>query len=164
MVHIIPASEGCLTSSMNRTFFFAFSFLFSFVSEDNTMSSSSPSMFLSAFSIFLWWPYFHANNPYSYALSGCNGSTLDQIFCLYFHVFLFSYYFILFHFFSGHLLLLGLWLHLLHFLHRCLYCLLYAPKAFSFSTFFSFLFFIFCTCDSIFCKLKPLLRQHPPSL
>ena len=33
MVHIIPASKGCFTSSMNQTFFFIFSFLFSFVSE-----------------------------------------------------------------------------------------------------------------------------------
>ena len=33
MVHIIPASEGCLTSSANRTFFFTF---FYFLSSANT--------------------------------------------------------------------------------------------------------------------------------
>ena len=41
MVHIIPASEGCFTSSMDQTFCFAFSFLFSFISEHSTISSSS---------------------------------------------------------------------------------------------------------------------------
>ena len=40
-MHIIPASKGCLISLVNQTFFFAFSFLFSFVREHNTMSSSS---------------------------------------------------------------------------------------------------------------------------
>ena len=123
MVHIIPASEGCFTSSANQTFLFLHSFLSSLVNEHSTTSSSSPSTALSTFSIFYDG---HAPSNFLFLFS-------------YFSVFLLlsSFSFL----FSGHLLLPGLWSYLPHFLHRCLYCLLYAPKAFSFSTFSSFSFF-----------------------
>ena len=45
MINIVPALEGCFTSSMNRTFFFTLSFLFSLVNTDKTASSSSNAFF-----------------------------------------------------------------------------------------------------------------------
>ena len=135
MVHIILASEGCLTFSVNRTFLLSisFSFLLSLVNKHKT--NSSPSMAFPLFQNFY-------NCLFSSPTILTNMLFLTTVITytvkfliLIVVIFLFSSFFTLF---LGHLLLPGLWPYFPHLWHHCLYCLLYTFDAFSFSCFSSF--------------------------
>ena len=139
MVHIILASKGCLTSSTNQTFFFAF---FCFLLAGNT-TPCHPCLHQQLFllsQIFYDGRTSMPDRPYSYALFCCNGNTTQQkisVFIFSIFCFLIIFFLIIFIFRAPFVA------RFLPYLHHCSYCLLYAPKALSFSTFSSFLSLIF---------------------
>ena len=143
MVHIIPAFKGCFTSSTNQTFFFLLSFLLSLINERNTTTFSSPSMALSAFSNFYNDRFSAPDDPYSYAPSDCNGSTLFRIFHFYIHIFLFSYYFHLFHFYFQGIFYRQVCGHTFHISCTTAYIVYYMHPMLFLNQFFPFLILIF---------------------
>ena len=139
MVHIIPALKGSFTSSVNRTFFFTLSFLFFVGNEHNTMSSLSQSMAFSQFFCYCCCDSF-PNNPYSYAFFSYDGSIPRQIFYFFSHSFLFSYIFLLFHFYFWDIFYLQVCGHAYHTSGTAAYIINYMLLS----------FYFFHTCDSIF--------------
>ena len=131
MVHIIPVSEGCFTSFIKLSFF-TFSFLLFVVNEHKTTSSSSPSMAFSAFSNFHNCHTSAPNSPYSYSFPASVVAYPIEVSVFIVTYFCFLIFFFFFIFIFNTFLIPRFVLYLPDFVHCCLYCLLYAPRAISF--------------------------------